>query len=114
MLDPRGELLSTADRGADLLLVDCSWRRVPRLLRTVDGPLRPRRLPHLVTAYPRRSRTFPDPAEGLASVEALFAATLLLGRPWPELLAAYRWREEFLRENPSLAAALDGGAPGES
>lgn len=99
LLDPEGELLGSEDRGRDLLLIDCSWRRVESLRRTVDGePLR-RRLPPLVTAYPRRSRTFEDPREGLASVEALFAAVLALGDPREELLAAYRWREEFLLRN---------------
>jgi len=103
LLSPEGTELGPADRGLDLLLVDCSWRRVPKLVATLDGELLPRRLPPLVTAYPRRSKTFPDPALGLASVEALYAAVLLLGEPRPELLAHYRWREAFLAANPSLA-----------
>ncbi|MEW6072440.1 MAG: hypothetical protein AB1726_07580 [Planctomycetota bacterium] len=99
LLHPDGEELTPADRGADLLLVDCAWRRVPTLLRTVDGsPLR-RRLPPLRTAYPRRARTSIDPPQGLASVECLYAACAILGEPRPELLAAYPWREEFLRGN---------------
>ena len=56
----------------------------------------------LVTAYPRRSRLFADPAQGLASVEALYAALAILGRPRPELLEGYRWASEFLRANPEL------------
>jgi pre-rRNA-processing protein TSR3 len=103
LLHPDGEPLSSADLGRDLLLIDCAWRRVPSLLRTVDGTLHARRLPPLVTAYPRRSKTHPDPVEGLASVEALFAATVLLGAPRPELLASYRWGAEFLAANPLLA-----------
>ena len=106
LLHPEGELLSPADRGRDLLLIDCAWRRVPSLLRTVDGTLHARRLPALASAYPRRSKTFRDPELGLASVEALFAAAVLLGAPRPELLAAYRWREAFLAANPELAAAV--------
>ena len=102
LLHPDGEELTEDDRGLDLLLIDCSWRRVPSLLATVDGVLHHRRLPPLVTAYPRRSKTFRDPAEGLASVEALYAASVLLGDPRPELLASYRWREEFLGTNPEL------------
>lgn len=105
LLHPEGELLSPADRGLDLLLIDCAWRRVPSLLRTVDGTLHARRLPPLSSAYPRRSKTFRDPELGLASVEALFAAAALLGTPRPELLQAYRWREAFLSANPELAAA---------
>ena len=103
LLHPEGEELKTADAGRDLLLVDCSWRRVDSLLANVRGELVPRRLPALVTAYPRRSKTFQDPDQGLASVEALFAASVILGEPRPEWLAAYRWREEFLARNPGLA-----------
>ena len=62
-----------------------------------------RRLPELVTAYPRRSTFAVDPRHGLASVEALYAATALLDGPCPELLAQYRWAAEFLAANPGLA-----------
>jgi len=106
LLHPDGEELGPADRGHDLLLVDCAWRRVPSLLRTVDGRLLPRRLPPLASAYPRRSKTHPDPESGLASVEALFAATVLLGEPRPDLLARYRWRAAFLARNPALHAPV--------
>jgi pre-rRNA-processing protein TSR3 len=102
LLSPEGELLSERDRGLPLLLVDCAWRRVPALLKTVDGELVARRLPPLATAYPRKSIIFDDPGEGLASVEALYAALALLGEVHPELLAGYHWREEFLRANPTL------------
>jgi len=103
LLHTEGEPLSEADRGRDLLLVDCSWRRVESLLATVGGEVHRRRLPPLVTAYPRRSRTFPDPPRGLASVEAVYAATAILGEPLPGLFDGYRWGEEFLRLNPGLA-----------
>jgi pre-rRNA-processing protein TSR3 len=115
LLHPHGPELGTADEGRDLLLVDCAWRRVDSLLGTVDGVLHRRRLPRdLVTAYPRRSKTFEDPTTGLASVEALYAACLLLGVPRPELLDGYRWRDEFLRRNPAYRYHGDhgpGGAP---
>jgi pre-rRNA-processing protein TSR3 len=101
-LSPEGELIGERDRGLPLLLVDCAWRKVPALLRTIDGELVPRRLPPLVTAYPRKSIVFQDPHEGLASVEALYAALALLGEVHPELLASYHWREAFLGANPAL------------
>ncbi len=108
---PESERLSWGDRGKDLLLVDCAWRRVESLIRTVDGVTYRRRLPPLLTTYPRRSRTFADPDEGLASVEALYAATVILGEARPELLEGYRWREEFLRLNAdSLRVLRDHGA----
>jgi pre-rRNA-processing protein TSR3 len=102
LLHPEGPPLQASDRGPGLLLVDCAWRRVPQLLRSVDGDLLPRRLPPLRSAYPRRSKLFEDPHEGLASVEALYAALSILGETRPELLADYRWRDGFLAANPGL------------
>lgn len=103
LLHPDGEELSPADAGSGLLLVDCSWRRLPRLLQAIDGEPPRRRLPPLQTAYPRRSRTFQDPGQGLASVEALYAALALLGEPRPELLQGYVWAQAFLDANSDLA-----------
>src|SRR5258708_4427860 len=82
-LSPEGELISERDRGLPLLLIDCAWRKVPALLKTIDGELVPRRLPPLVTAYPRKSMVFEGPGEGLASAAALYAALALLGEAHP-------------------------------
>ena len=107
-LHPDGDELGPTDRGIGLLLIDCTWRRVSSLSKRIDGELLRRRLPALVTAYPRRSKLQPDPAHGLASVEALYAAIALLDAPRPELLAHYRWAAEFLAANPDLPrASLD-------
>ncbi len=102
LLHPDGEELGPRDRADGLLLIDCAWRRVPSLLATVEGDLVHRRLPPLVTAYPRRSKTFEDPAAGLASVEALYAALSILGAPREDILAAYPFREAFLERNREL------------
>ena len=102
LLHTDGDELSERDRGSSLLLVDCAWRRVAAVLATIDGDLVHRRLPPLVSAYPRASKVFEDPAGGLASVEALYAALALLGDPRPDLLAQYHWREQFLALNPEL------------
>jgi pre-rRNA-processing protein TSR3 len=60
----------------------------------------PRSLPpSLRTAYPRRQTLCPDPARGLASVEALFAAYRILGRDVDGILDGYLWRERFLVTN---------------
>jgi pre-rRNA-processing protein TSR3 len=100
LLDPEGDLISEADRGLPLLVLDSSWRRLPKLAKTITGdPIR-RRLPPLVTAYPRRSKEFEDPSEGLASVEALYAALVLLGhKDIDYLLDDYLWKSEFLDLN---------------
>ncbi|HEX4824129.1 MAG TPA: DUF367 domain-containing protein [Candidatus Polarisedimenticolaceae bacterium] len=97
-----GDELTADDRGLDLLLIDSTWRRIGALSRRIDGDLLRRRLPRLVTAFPRRSKLVPDPEGGLASVEALYAATVILGSLRPELLAHYRWREQFLAANRGL------------
>ena len=102
LLHPDGEPITGADGGRGLLILDCAWRRVPELLAQVDGDPGRRRLPPLATAYPRKSRTFPDPERGLASVEALYAALLLLGEARPEILEGYRFSERFLSANPDL------------
>ncbi len=109
LLHPGGQELTPADRGQGLLLVDCAWRRVPELLAQIDGALAPRRLPPLTTAYPRVSHLFQDPAGGLASVEALYAALYLLGDPRPELLHGYHWSQEFRRLNQARLDALAAG-----
>ena len=104
-LHPDGAELSLADRGNDLLLIDCAWRKLPALAKAIDGELLPRRLPKLVTAYPRRSKVAVDPEDGLASVEALYAAVALLDGPRPEFLAKYHWAADFLAANPDLPRA---------
>ncbi len=101
-LHPEGEELSSADRGHDLLLIDCAWRKLPTFSKVIDGELLARRLPKLVTAYPRRSKVAVDPEHGLASVEALYAAVALLEGPRAELLAKYHWAADFLAANPDL------------
>ena len=102
LLHADGEVITERDAGRPLLLIDCAWRRVPTLLATCGGELVLRRLPKLTTAYPRKSLTFKDPDQGLASIEALYGALAVLGRPIPELLAGYRFADEFLRRNPDL------------
>ncbi len=109
LLAPDAPVLGPADLGLGLFVVDCSWRRLPLIGRAVtDAPPR-RSLPPLRTAYPRRSRTFPDPDTGLATVEALFAAGVLLGRRDPSLLEGYHFAERFLALNPELSEAGGGG-----
>ena len=91
--------LSEADVGHPLLLLDSTWRYLPKVAACVDGePIR-RSLPAGIrTAYPRVSRIFEDPAAGLASVEALYAAKRILGEDDPSLLDGYRWSGEFLAQ----------------
>jgi pre-rRNA-processing protein TSR3 len=94
-------VISLEDAGCPLLLLDSTWRLLPKLEATVTGSPVARSLPAgLKTAYPRVSKISSDPARGLASVEAFYAARLLQGRPVQGLLEQYHWREEFLRQLP--------------
>ena len=45
-----------------------------------------------------------DPDNGLASVEALFAAYRILGRPTDGFLDHYHWAAEFLHLNGAVLA----------
>jgi pre-rRNA-processing protein TSR3 len=97
-LAAEGPELSPADAASGLLLLDSSWRWADKMTRDfLDVP--PRSLHGWRTAYPRVSRRGTDPENGLASVEALFAAYRILGRPTVGMLDHYRWAEEFLRVN---------------
>jgi pre-rRNA-processing protein TSR3 len=89
-------VLSAGDAKRPLLLLDSTWRLLPDLEACLVGDPVRRSLPEVKTAYPRVSKLVPDPLGGLASVEALYLARLLLGQRDDSLLAGYYWREEFL------------------
>jgi len=93
-----GPELSAADAEKGILLLDATWRYAQRMERDFAG-VPPRSLRGYRTAYPRESRLFQDPPGGLASVEALYLAYRILGRPTQGLLASYRWAREFLAAN---------------
>lgn len=97
-LAAEGPELSAADAGCGLLLLDGSWRWAEAMTRDF-AHVPPRSLHGVKTAYPRVSKLGTDPDNGLASVEALYAAYRLLGRPTEGLLDHYHWRLEFLRLN---------------
>ena len=101
MLGLAGPNLSQADAGCGLLILDGTWRLASSMKREFAGvPVRS--LPSWKTAYPRVSKLFEDPAEGLATIEALFAAYTILGRDTAGLLDGYHWAERFLELNRPL------------
>jgi len=89
--------LSMKDAGRPLLLLDSTWRLLPQLEACLTGNGVYRTLPSVEGAYPRTSKIAEDPSGGLASVEALFLAKLLLGDRDDTLLANYHWRSRFLK-----------------
>jgi pre-rRNA-processing protein TSR3 len=96
-----GPELTAADAGPGLLLLDGSWRWAEVMSRDfLDLP--PRSLRGFRTVYPRVSKRGTDPDNGLASVEALYLAYHILGRPTAGLLDHFRWAEEFLTLNAQV------------
>lgn len=87
--------LTDEDAGRPLLLLDSTWRLLPQLEACLVGEGVRRTLPAVATAYPRVSKLAEDPQGGLASVEALYLARLMLGERDDSLLEAYHWREIF-------------------
>ena len=66
--------ITPADGGKPILLLDSTWRLLPSIRAKVRGDFIPRSIPQSVrTAYPRVSKVFSDP-DGLATIEALYAA----------------------------------------
>lgn len=93
-----GPLLGPEDSKKGLLVLDGTWRHVQTMEKDFeDVPVRS--LPHWETAYPRTSKLFEDPVEGLATIEALYVAYRLLDREADWLLEDYAWKDEFLRLN---------------
>ncbi len=91
-----GPLLTEADRDLGVFLIDGTWKYAAVMGRQLPE-LPKRSLPgHFKTAYPRRQDDCPEPTRGLASIEALFIAYQILGRPTEGLLDHYFWREKFL------------------
>ncbi|MBM4015990.1 MAG: hypothetical protein FJ293_13635 [Planctomycetes bacterium] len=99
-----GPLLSAADGAAGLMLLDGTWLRARRM-EPFFGELPVRSLPPWETAYPRVSKRADDPHGGLATIEALFAAQVALGRSTAGLLDHYHWRDAFLQRNAARLAA---------
>ena len=93
-----GRLLSAADSELGLLLLDGTWRLAARM-EPFYSHVEVRSLPPTQTAYPRKSVVYPDPNEGLATIEALYAALRILGRSTSKLLDQYHWKDEFLKLN---------------
>lgn len=97
-------LLSAADKSQGIFLIDGTWRYAEIMERMLPKPhlFQMRSLPpHFQTAYPRRQEDCANPQCGLASVEALYLAYILLDRDATGLLDNYYWKKEFLNKNLS-------------
>jgi len=102
LLSLEGPLLSPADSNSGIFLIDGTWRYASLMYSQLPKPrlFQLRSLPvYIQTAYPRRQEDCAEPARGLASVEALYLAYHLTGRPTRGLLDHYHWKEAFLKKN---------------
>lgn len=91
--------ISPADAEKPLLLLDSTWRLLPRIRGKIFGNYTPRSIPpNVKTAYPRVSKIYDDPP-GLATVEALYAALKAMGTPDESVLDGYPFAEKFLEIN---------------
>ncbi len=109
LLSLDGPPLTSQDSSAGLVLLDGTWRYAQVMFDQwgADLPIQTRCLPHsAVTAYPRVQTHCSDPLRGLASVEALFLAHLILRRETEGLLDHYYWKQDFLEANAALLTAV--------
>ena len=97
-LDVDAPPLTVVDADRGLLLLDGTWRWVEDLA-VPFGHLETRSIQGVHTAYPRGSSIGELPDGGLATVEALYVAHRILGRPTEGLLDHYHWAKEFLALN---------------
>ena len=93
-----GPVLSEADSQHGLFLLDGTWRLAKRM-SPFFSHIPVRSLPVIKTAYPRKSSVYEDPDDGLATIEALYAALRILGRNTKGLLDQYHWKQRFLELN---------------
>lgn len=93
-----GEPLSHADANKGLLVLDANWRRVMKMEKSF-AHIPVRSLPSLTTAHPRHSKINDDPAAGLATIEAIYAALTIMQKDTKGILDAYHWRDKFLELN---------------
>lgn len=97
-LGMNGPQLSSEDTESGLLVLDGTWKLASRM-EPFYSDLPVRSLPQIVTAYPRVSQLFQDPSDGLATIEAVYMAYLLMNRPTDGLLDKYHWKDHFLALN---------------
>lgn len=94
--------LTKEDQQLGIFLIDATWRYASKMAK-VHFPQKKeamRSIPEgFQTAYPRTQEDCPDPAQGLASIEALYIAYCILGRDPTGLLDNYHWKDPFLQKN---------------
>lgn len=102
LLSLGGPALSQEEQDKGLFLIDATWKYAYQMMEKLPS-IEQRSIPiGFKTAYPRKQTLCPDPEVGLASVEALFIACWITGRPTDGLLDHYYWKNSFLSINRHL------------
>lgn len=102
LLDMDAPPLSQEDAHRGLLILDGTWRYAEKMSKRLvnQSGLVKRRIPSFYqTAYPRKQDDCPDPSRGLASIEAIYIAYQMMGRPSDGLLDHYYWATAFVEAN---------------
>ncbi|MCB1136833.1 MAG: hypothetical protein KDK78_11240 [Chlamydiia bacterium] len=111
LLDLGAPPLTRADAGRGLLVLDATWRWAEQMHKTIEPRVDvvKRSIPAGArTAYPRRQDDCADPEAGLASIEAIYIAYVILGRSTEGLLDGYYWGQRFLELNTDYLRGLSG------
>ncbi len=102
LLSFEGPPLRESDQDKGIILIDGTWKYAEIMQQVLfkDLPIQKRSLPSsLRSAYPRKQTGCSNPDQGLASIEALYAAYKVLKRDCKGLLDDYYWKEPFLAKN---------------
>ncbi|OFZ77730.1 MAG: hypothetical protein A3K03_02325 [Bdellovibrionales bacterium RIFOXYD1_FULL_44_7] len=102
LLHHEGQCLTSISKSvSEIAVVDCVWRQLDFLLSRIEAPLPLfARIPEgFRTAYPRRSVGDTDPSAGLATIEAIFVASAILGKWDASLLSDYYFGQKFVEIN---------------
>ncbi len=95
--------LSYEDKDYGIYLIDGTWKLASKMDKTLPFHPEKRSLPKgFKTAYRRRQEDCEDPESGLASIEALYIAYVILDRTDESLLDNYHFKDEFLAKNHEL------------
>ena len=94
--------LTINDKVFGICVIDATWRYEKKMYSwlTSQISIQKRSLPsYYKTAYPRYQTDCCDPERGLASIEAIFLAYLIMEKPIENLLDNYYWKEKFYKIN---------------
>jgi len=102
-------VLTDQDSNDTLLLIDGTWSYAAIMEKTIfqHSTIKKRSIPsNFVTAYPRKQTACIDPARGLASIEALYIAFLLVGKKNDSLFENYYFGDAFIKKNAKALELL--------